>query len=792
MKKTLLLFFLLVLGLQFNVAGHEPLRDSLDGHNLISHNLHLSHHEATHHSARACGIIPDYVVPIDWKLNFSADDLAGPHIIPIQFHVQEVNGTPIISQSVINDQINFANGHFISDDVTFILQPCGPMLTYGAEGPTYNPYVLNVQVDENGSNSGGLPWDSPNLSRISVKPNKINAESTTLSHEIGHVLGLFHTHRLTEWGVNNPGWPSQSFQFELVIRDDLPPTDPRPFKFANCTFICANESPYPQPNPLSMLDVDAGDLLYDTPADPKLFRDGVIVVNGDCEYILGEQDANGDTYVPMVSNLMSYAPNKCRTEFTADQFDRMLYFRLTWRAAYDQANCGVVDLNEDVMRIDGAGGASPVANVNVLISHATDNDCNSDTGNDCTPADPTNALGEFFCTFPTSGFAQADLDKMDTWLNGVTTFDVVLISQHILDIIDLNGWAQIAGDINNSGDLTTFDMVILRQLILFVITELPEEGNLEAPWRFFPELVAEKNANYFVPNPNDTPFDIPNYPYPDYLGKDWCYEVPDPSEELMGFHAVKVGDVNGSANTQNLTGQASDRSQSIIKLDRPSVIPAGQHLTVSFTADRFSDISAFGLGLYLDPEVLEVEAVIPGALPNYQISDFGTTLLAKGELRTLWLDEQAQGQDLAPDQALFHLNIRTLAPIENLQRHIQLNESILTPEFISSHTALVSNRLSMHVAEIIVDPPFGVGIDLQVSPNPFEEELNFQFNAPQREEVQLQIFDVLGRLVFAQTYETELGAQQLSVNTLGDLPKGALWYNLQGKNWAERGKLLHW
>ncbi len=787
MKKALL--FLFVIFSFLNLIAQQQSEGHICGYDLINKPLDLSTLN-TSRSTMACGAIPDFVVPDNWRSNFTPAELAGPHIIPIQFHVQEVNGTPVVSQTTVDQQIAFANTHFTPGN--FLLQPCGPMLTYSTGGPTYNPDVLNIQVDVNGTNSGGTPWDFPSSSIVSVRPNRVNAEATTLSHEIGHVLGLIHTHQFTELAVSNPNWPTQSFQFELVIRTDLPTTDPRPFKFANCAFICANESPYPQPLPVSNYDVAAGDLLCDTPADPKLFRTGVQVVNSDCEYTLDEVDANGDEYEPMVENLMSYAPNKCRTTFTAGQYDRMLYYRLTWRTVYDQANCGIADLNEDVMRIDGAGGATPVANVNVLISHSTDNDCNSDTGNDCTPADPTNALGEFFCTFPTSGFAQADLDKMDTWLNGVTTFDVVLISQHILDIIDLNGWAQIAGDINNSGDLTTFDMLLLRQLILFVITELPEEGNLEAPWRFFPELVADKNPNYFTPNPNDTPFDIPNYPYPDYLGKDWCYEVPDPSEQLMGFHAVKVGDLNGSANTQNLTGQASDRSQSIIALDAPSPIPAGQQITVSFTADQFTDISAFGLGLYIDPEVLEVEAVIPGDLPNYEISDFGTSQLAKGELRTLWLAEQLRGQNLAEDQALFHLNFRTLAPIENLQRHIQLNESILTPEFISSHTALVSNRLSMQVAEIIVDPPTGAGLDLRISPNPFEEELNFHFNAPQREEVQLQIFDVLGRLVFAQTYETEVGAQQLSVKTLGDLPKGALWYNLQGKNWAERGKLLHW
>lgn len=77
-----------------------------------------------------------------------------------------------------------------------------------------------------------------------------------LAHEIEHIYGLRHTHHNGD---------------ELVDG-------------SNCTV--------------------AGDKFCDTPADPGLnYSD----VNTSCIYTGTQTDANGDTYVPEVANVMSYS-----------------------------------------------------------------------------------------------------------------------------------------------------------------------------------------------------------------------------------------------------------------------------------------------------------------------------------------------------------------------------------------------------------------------------------------------------------------------------------------------------
>jgi|GEM_PF-6287431 len=95
-----------------------------------------------------------------------------------------------------------------------------------------------------------------------------------LIHELGHVLGLYHTHE-TAFGVEN------------VAR-----SGPR----KNC--------------------ITAGDGFCDTPADPDLIY---AVRHTGCLYIRNYVDAFGETYVPATNNYMSYTPPHCMTKFTNRQ-----------------------------------------------------------------------------------------------------------------------------------------------------------------------------------------------------------------------------------------------------------------------------------------------------------------------------------------------------------------------------------------------------------------------------------------------------------------------------------------
>jgi hypothetical protein len=99
------------------------------------------------------------------------------------------------------------------------------------------------------------------------------AETSVLSHEMGHCLGLYHTH-------SGRGC----------------------FDFVNCVEAIDGSNCN-----------SCGDLVCDTPADPCLSGN----VNSNCEYT-GPDDFNPD-----VDNILSYAPPSCLDQLTIGQIERV-------------------------------------------------------------------------------------------------------------------------------------------------------------------------------------------------------------------------------------------------------------------------------------------------------------------------------------------------------------------------------------------------------------------------------------------------------------------------------------
>jgi hypothetical protein len=129
-------------------------------------------------------------------------------------------------------------------------------------------------------------------------------------------------------------------------------------------------------------------------------------------------------------------------------------------------------------------------------------------------------------------------------LNGVTTFDLVLIRRHILNIEILDSpYKLIAADINKSGSVTTFDIVEIRKVILLINPTFPSNTS----WRFV-------DASYAFPNPGN-PFSAP---WPESI------TVNNVTGDLLNlnFIGIKIGDVNNSATTSMVLGPEPDQKKS--------------------------------------------------------------------------------------------------------------------------------------------------------------------------------------------------------------------------------------
>lgn len=150
---------------------------------------------------------------------------------------------------------------------------------------------------------------------------------------------------------------------------------------------------------------------------------------------------------------------------------------------------------------------------------------------DATATAYTDTLGNYtFASLPTGGDYTVAPVRDTNHLNGVTTFDLVLITKHILGLEPLDSpWKIICADANKSNSVTTFDIVEIRKLILGIYDDYPNNTS----WHFFTSAATFPNpANPFSGSLPIQNIQISNL-QADQTGVD--------------FKGVKIGDVNNTA-----------------------------------------------------------------------------------------------------------------------------------------------------------------------------------------------------------------------------------------------------
>ncbi|MDX2067659.1 MAG: dockerin type I domain-containing protein [Haliscomenobacter sp.] len=126
-------------------------------------------------------------------------------------------------------------------------------------------------------------------------------------------------------------------------------------------------------------------------------------------------------------------------------------------------------------------------------------------------------------------------DKEDDATNGVSTFDVLLITKHILGKQLLSSPYQLlAADVNQSGSISTLDLIKIRRVILHLDTTF--EGGKS--WIF----VDAKHR-----------FKDPRNPWAEAIPKYIQFNDLDRSVSDARFIGIKLGDVNGNVETNGLT-----------------------------------------------------------------------------------------------------------------------------------------------------------------------------------------------------------------------------------------------
>jgi len=366
----------------------------------------------------------------------------------------------------------------------------------------------------------------------------------------------------------------------------------------------------------------------------------------------------------------------------------------------------------------------------------------------------TGTAGIYTFTVPADGDYTITPEKDIQPLNGVSTFDLVLISKHILDLEPFTSpYQYIAADINQSGTITAFDMVQLRQLILNITTEFQNNTS----WRFV-------DASYDFGTDATTTL---AQSFPEVMN------INNISGDMLtvDFIGVKIGDVNGSARPNSLVGaETRNAAGTFVLTTADQFVTAGETVNVTFTAANIAEVA--GYQFTMNFAGLELASLVDGVA---KAENFNTSL--RGALATSWNGEADA------NAALFTATFtaQTSGLLSNL---MNVNSDVTTAEAYSKAGEAMDIALEFTGS-------VASGFELmQNTPNPFNGETVIGFTLPQAGSATLTVMDVQGKVLRAVTNDFVKGYNQISLNAKELGATGILHYQLESASNVATKKMI--
>lgn len=358
--------------------------------------------------------------------------------------------------------------------------------------------------------------------------------------------------------------------------------------------------------------------------------------------------------------------------------------------------------------------------------------------------------------------------KDNQHLNGVSTYDLLLIQKHLLGIKALaNPYRIIAADVNDSKSVTIADIIDLRKSIL---NATPFANNTS--WRFI-------DATYAFQNPSNPLKET----FPEYV------EIKSlPQSTLnVNFIGVKIGDVSGDATPNNglLSGDTRNSGENLAWIVKDEQYNAAASFDVPVYARDLNRIEGFQFTVGFDKAMLQFEGVTPGSLTGLSADNFGYAFTDEGYLTTSW---NGDASDIQEDDVVFTLHFSAKTNVV-LSEALSINSMYLTAEAYDAADNLLGAELRFQTSN--GELAAGNGFQLyQNRPNPFRDETIIGFDLPESGRATLTVTDVSGRVLKVMTGDFFRGYNEFRIQRNEFNTSGMVWYRLTADGYAATKQMI--
>ena len=313
----------------------------------------------------------------------------------------------------------------------------------------------------------------------------------------------------------------------------------------------------------------------------------------------------------------------------------------------------------------------------------------------------------------------------------------------------------IASDANNSGTITTLDLIQFRKLILRLDENLKENTS----WRFIP-------VSYEFPDPQN--------PW-----KEKWPEVMNLNNLLLSYNAadfvgIKIGDVNASVKSNsNQPGYRSDFSKTVFLEYKDQAFEQNEVFETDFHLESSVVPQGLQFTFEYESDYLEIEKISSPQFKDFNFAEFKE----EGVFTGIWYNFQEI--PIAKNPIFIKIQFRAKRK-GSLEKSIQLTSSKTHKEAFSGNGELLglSLKTSKEIDKNELYPNW---------PNPFQNWTNVEFYSETNEKAIIQIHNIGGKLV--QKFEVKAHQRMNKVQVEG-LESGVYILSLTIGNWTGNIRML--
>jgi hypothetical protein len=368
-----------------------------------------------------------------------------------------------------------------------------------------------------------------------------------------------------------------------------------------------------------------------------------------------------------------------------------------------------------------------------------------------------------------------DLDP----LNGVNTYDLILISRHILGLEPLNTpFKLISADANNSGTVTTFDIVALRKLILGTLTSFSQIESMQKSWRFF-------DQGYIFPNPQN-PWILPSGIMFLTEKESITLNATSLPNSQVNFIGTKIGDVDNTVAPHS----KKKRPDSSLGFMTNTAAKGGDIITVPVYYQGETVMDGLQFALKFDLNVWEL--IGPSAGDIAVVPDhFGLSKADQGSIGFSWNTIEGETEAVQPGTLLFNLSFKAKGDIVSAEPLLQIDYAAVsdgawthdgTEHHLVAAPVAVSRQQKSH---------YSVAPEVKAVPNPTTGLSTLFFNTSVAGKIRLVLTDAYGRQLSLRDVTTEAGQQAIVVQELEHRAAGIYhWWLKMPDGTVTKGQII--